>query len=69
MPRLRLDLDERTFEELARESVRELRPIPMHAELILRRHLKTEPEIDARSAHPAQLANQTTRKAVANGPA
>ncbi len=40
MPRLRLDLDERTFDALAKVAVIELRPIAWQAEMIIRQHLQ-----------------------------
>lgn len=43
MARLRLDLDQRTFDALAMVAATELRPIPWQAEEILRRVLGTRP--------------------------
>jgi hypothetical protein len=37
--RLRIDLDPQTAEALAKSAVRELRPVPMQAEVLLRRAL------------------------------
>ena len=41
MPRVRLELDQPTFDALVEAAVRERRPIPWHAEIILRRALGT----------------------------
>ena len=44
MPRIRLELDQQTYDALVESAVRERRPIPWHAEVIIRRVLGTQPE-------------------------
>ncbi len=41
MPRVRLELDQRTFEALIEAAVRERRPIPWHAEVLIQQSLGT----------------------------
>ncbi len=41
MPRVRLELDQRTFEALTEAAVRERRPIPWHAEVLIQQVLGT----------------------------
>ena len=50
MPRVRLELDQPTFDALVEAAVRERRPIPWHAEVIIRRVLGTQPEESRTSA-------------------
>jgi hypothetical protein len=57
MPRVRLDLDERTFDALAKAAVSELRPIAWQAEIILRQHLQTES--NSRESLPTAATNKS----------
>lgn len=50
MPRVRLELDQPTFDALVEAAVRERRPIPWHAEVIIRRALGTQPDESISSA-------------------
>ncbi len=53
MPRVRLELDQPTFDALVEAAVRERRPIPWHAEVIIRRVLGTQPdEADSSTTTP-----------------
>ena len=44
MPRVRLELDQKTYDALVGAAVRERRPIPWQAEVIIRRALGTQPD-------------------------
>ena len=60
MPRVRLELDQQTFDALVEEAVRERRPIPWHAEIILRRALGTQPD-ESSSRTLSKTPSEVTR--------
>jgi hypothetical protein len=59
MPRVRLELDQRTFEALTQAAVQERRPIPWHAELLIQQVLGT------RSNHTVPSAGRLKDQEVA----
>jgi hypothetical protein len=53
MPHVRLELDQRTYDALIGAAVRERRPVPWHAEVIIRRFLGTHTD----ESMPARLSD------------
>ncbi len=52
MPRVRLELDQPTFDALVEAAVRERRPLLWHAEVIIRRALGTQHDEPASAVPP-----------------
>ena len=60
MPRVRLELDQRTFDALMEAAVGERRPVPWHAEVLIRRALGIQSDL-ASATSPTAVNREALR--------
>jgi hypothetical protein len=61
MPRLRIEIDQQTYDKLAESAVRELRPVVWHAEALIRRALGLPFPVPDHQDDPAPVAQADAR--------